>query len=235
MLWQANEKLLVRLAVFDTVKSPIVVNQVIQPLQIAGFNQFFDDANGTKSTQYGIGFDYQINSKWYTGIELYKRNLVLPFVYHIHTDYEQRHEDLYRFYVNWTINNNWIANSSFRHESFNGDNIISPKAVNTSYLPTSLRYFHSSGFFAEVRGTYVNQQVEHPVNPKEEEFATDFYLVDASIGYRLPKQYGILSLEANNLLDNRFKFRDRTFQINENRVSDITPVQTLFARFTFNF
>lgn len=236
LLWQANDKLLLRLAFFDTVKSPIVVNQVIQPLQVAGFNQFFDDTNGTKATQYGIGLDYQINPSWYTGIELFKRELSIPRIeVNQQIQFQPVNEDLYRFYINWTINNNWIANSGFRHESYFGDGFNSIKAVNTSYLPTSLRFFHPSGFFAEVRGTYVNQQVIQPPNPQDGEFATDFYLVDASIGYRLPKQYGMLSLEANNLLDNRFKFRDRTFQINEKRVSDITPEQTLFARFTFNF
>ncbi|MDD2722423.1 MAG: FecR domain-containing protein [Methylovulum sp.] len=236
LLWQATNSMTLRLAFFDTVKSPIAVNQVIQPLQVAGFNQFFDDPNGTKATQYGIGMDYRINPNWYAGIEFFKRELAWPYTnFDQQRHFEQRDEDLYRFYINWTINDNWIANSGFRHESFNSGGENSPKAVDTSYLPTSLRFFHPSGFFAEVRGTYVNQQVDRPVNFQEEEFATDFYLVDASIGYRLPKQYGILSLEANNLLDNRFKFRDRTFQINEKRVSDITPVQTLFARFTFNF
>ena len=33
-------------------------------------------------------------------------------------------------------------------------------------------------------------------------------IVDASIRYRLPQRYGILSLEAKNLFDKEFQFQD---------------------------
>ena len=35
-----------------------------------------------------------------------------------------------------------------------------------------------------------------------------FWLVDASIGYRLPKRYGLISVEAKNLFDKNFRFQD---------------------------
>jgi hypothetical protein len=33
-------------------------------------------------------------------------------------------------------------------------------------------------------------------------------VVDASIGYRLPKRYGIITVEARNLFDENFRFQD---------------------------
>ncbi|MDD5271658.1 MAG: tetratricopeptide repeat protein [Methylovulum sp.] len=234
LLWQFNKELLFRLAVFDTLKSPIIVNQQLQPMQIAGFNQFFDDANGVKATQYAIGMDYHPAQNWYTGIELYTRDITFPYIQANTFLSEPRTENLYRFYINWIIHENWIMNSGFRYEDFHATGVASPKAVATAYLPTSVRFFHAIGLFAELRGTYVNQRV-NTLQLGEQSFSTDFYLVDAAVGYRLPKQYGIFSLEANNLLDNRFKFRDRAFQTNEIRTSDITPEQTFMARFTFNF
>ncbi len=236
LLWQATEQFALRLAVFETLKSPMIVNQMLQPLQMAGFNQFFDDPNGTKALQYGLGADYRFNSNWYTGVEAYKRELDTPYVDEGGINkFEQRTEDLYRFYVNWAVHENWVVSSGVRYENFNGDGTLTPKTVKTAYLPTSLRFFHPTGLFAELRGTYVNQQVDRPALPTEQSFASDFYIVDVALGYRFPKQYGLISLEANNLLDNRFRYRDRKFQMNEQRASDITPEQTLFARFTFNF
>lgn len=234
LLWQINKQLLFRAAAFNVVKSPIVVDQLLQPMQIAGFNQFFDDVNGAKAGQYGFGVDYHPAQHWYTGVEVYSRQLKSPYISGDAYVIEQRAEDLYRFYVNWLIHKNWTINSGFRYEDFYSQGNVTPKAVNTAYLPTSLRFFHATGFFAELRGTYVNQQVNQ-ANLGQDSFVSGFFLVDAAIGYRLPKQYGLLSLEAKNLLDNHFRYRDRNFQMNELRASDIIPVQTLSARFTFNF
>jgi len=234
LLWQFNKELLFRLAVFDTLKSPIIVNQQLQPMQIAGFNQFFDDSNGTRATQYAIGMDYHPAQNWYAGIELYTRKLDVPIINRSSFLSDPRTENLYRFYVNWILHEHWLMNSGFRYEDFHSTGVSTPQTVATAYLPTSLRFFHEVGVFAELRGTYINQRVDTQ-QFGDQSFSTDFYLVDAAIGYRLPKQYGIFSLEADNLLDNRFKFRDRAFQTNEIRTSDITPAQTFMARFTFNF
>ena len=35
-----------------------------------------------------------------------------------------------------------------------------------------------------------------------------FWVVDTSIGYRLPKRYGLISVEARNLFDKDFRFQD---------------------------
>lgn len=236
LLWSLNDYLTLRLAVFKTLKSPIVVDQIIQPMQIAGFNQFFDDFNGTKATQYGIGLDSRLAKNVYMGLEAYQRDLDIPVNdFFGKVNFEKNVEDLYRLYFNWIPFSNWIVNSEFRFENFQSlSGGALPKLVETAYLPLSLRYFHPEGFFAELKGTYVNQNVD-PMLYGNESFCTDFYLVDAAIGYRLPKQYGMLTLEAKNLLDNNFKFRDRNFQTNEKRASDIIPEQTLLARFTFNF
>jgi hypothetical protein len=35
-----------------------------------------------------------------------------------------------------------------------------------------------------------------------------FWTVDASLGYRLPQQHGVIALEARNALNNHFRFQD---------------------------
>ena len=52
----------VRAAVFRTLKRELISNQTIEPTQVAGFNQFFDDVNGTDAWRYGVGIDQKIGS-----------------------------------------------------------------------------------------------------------------------------------------------------------------------------
>ena len=76
--WNITDYLRVRLAAFRTIKPALVANQTIQPTQVAGFNQFFDDENGTKSWRYGFGVDAKIAANLYAGAEFSRRDLDDP-------------------------------------------------------------------------------------------------------------------------------------------------------------
>jgi hypothetical protein len=129
-LWQANNFLTLRGAVFKSVKSAIVDNQILQPTQIAGFNQFFDDLNGTVAWQYGVGLDTNLQKDIYTGIEVYKRDLKIPKDINF---YENTEEELYRLYIDWTALTNLAINSEFRFRI-----ILLPSGRSTSRFLTSL-------------------------------------------------------------------------------------------------
>jgi len=60
-----------------------------------------------------------------------------------------------------------------------------------------------------VKATYFDQEGEFEdsmweVVPGEDQF----WVVDASIGYRLPNRWGLVTLEARNLFDEDFRFQD---------------------------
>ena len=55
--WNITENVRLRVAALQTVKPALIASQTIQPTQVAGFNQFFDDINGTRSWLYGAGLD----------------------------------------------------------------------------------------------------------------------------------------------------------------------------------
>ena len=57
-----------------------------------------------------------------------------------------------------------------------------------------------------------------------------FWVVNASIGYRLPKRWSLITLEARNLLDEKFNFQD-TDPANPR----IYPERLVFARLTLAF
>lgn len=230
--WTINKYLSLRLAGFQSVKTGIAVNQILQPVQIAGFNQFFDDINGTRATQYAVGLDTHFQDNLYFGVETYKRDLEEP----VGGKFQKREEELYRFYLNWLPHENWAVTSEYRFENYRGGiNFVVPNSVETAYVPLNLRFFNALGFFANLGGTYIHQRVKGSLRSEDTSFKSSFLLLDAAIGYKFPKQYGLVSFEAKNLLDKNFKFRDRNFQMNEERSTDIIPERILLARISFNF
>lgn len=211
-----------RAAVFRTVSRGLVTDQTIEPTQVAGFNQFFDDAEGTRAWRYGIGIDQKFLSQLYGGVEVSERDLD---VFGLLPDYEtgstsliQRRweERLGRAYLYWTPHP-WIALSSEyqyegfkRPEDFAGDNIT---RLNTHRVLLGVGFFHPSGLFVQFKPAYISQNGKfvQALSPFETEIVSkesQFWVFDASIGYRLPKRLGILTITAKNLFGKTFNFQD---------------------------
>ena len=79
-------------------------------------------------------------------------------------------------------------------------------------MPLAVRYFHRSGLFAGLGVTYVDQEVRRSPFALFADGSDNFVVVDASAGYRLPNRLGVISLEASNLLDEKFQFQDDNFR-----------------------
>ncbi len=89
------------------------------------------------------------------------------------------------------------------------------------------------------KGTYVHEDVD-PVSVTFDEFGNSilsssptsesFWIFDALVGYRLPKRYGIVSLEARNIFNNGIRFLDTD---PGNPV--FNPCRIVVGRITLNF
>jgi outer membrane receptor protein involved in Fe transport len=88
--------------------------------------------------------------------------------------------------------------------------------MKTERLPLEIRHFSRSGVTVGARASYVKQQGEFqsaipqtPFDPPPLAYGEDrFFVLDAFVGYRLPNRHGLLSLNADNLLDESFQFQD---------------------------
>ena len=87
-------------------------------------------------------------------------------------------------------------------------NIDIPAEVDTVSVPVALRYFSPLGIFGQIGVAFVHQDVARRAASTTPEGSDDFVVLDAAVGYRLPRRKGILSLEATSLLDSRFDFQD---------------------------
>ena len=83
------------------------------------------------------------------------------------------------------------------------------------------------------------KSLQHWVNQEiEDSGSTDtdrFWVTDLSIGYRLPKRLGTISLCAKNLFNEKFSYQDYNFNTDEALTPMYIPEQTLFVRVALAF
>lgn len=241
--WSVTPAVRLRAAAFETTKRQLTLDQTLEPTEIAGFNQFFDDPNGTKAKRYGLGLDATITDDLFAGIEFSSRNLEVP-VEPVVLDggrateasftWASRDEDWHRAYVNWAPNRALAFAAEVQYEDAETQQDISPQQVRTLILPIALTYHHPGGGFARLVTSYVQQEVR--VARDTEEKDQDFVNVDLEFGYRLPKRRGIVSLAFRNLFDRHFGYEDLNFLRSEHRSdSRFIPDRTMFVGFTLAF
>ncbi len=245
--WDVTNDLRLRAAAFKVLIPLLANNRTIEPTQVAGFNQFFDDTQATKFWRYGAGFDWRLRQNLYWGGEVTWRYLDEPVLDTVNgervANLEDRKEQFHNVYLYWTPLPRWSVKAAFsydRYESETGivtefDNL--PEKVRTISVPIAVNYFNPSGLFAGIGGTFVDQEV------KRSEFATQgqgdnsFFLVDFAVGYRFPKRLGIASLGIKNLFDKDFKYQDDSYREfrDEPSTGPYFPERTILGRITLNF
>jgi Flp pilus assembly protein TadD len=270
--WNITPSTTLRAAVFRTLKRGLLTDQTMEPTQIAGFNQLFDDPAGTRSWRYGIGLDQKFTDRMFGGFEVSRRHLdfpapsflgafrvtsFVPFEMEIPLlvyRYAQPQETLYRAYFNWALTDELAFSASYQLEVFERtlNSVVTEypfpipadvktfdfpgPSTRTHYAPVSLNYFHPSGFFGRLGATYVNQTVE---SSGIKDRMDDFILVDTGIGFRLPKRYGILRFDVQNVLNQRFSYlgpgRDSGNRTPHEEKPLFYPMRTFWAQFTLSF
>ena len=226
--WNPLPDTTIRLAGFRMLKRTLITNQTLEPTQVAGFNQFFDDFNGTTGWRYGGAIDQKLTRDLFVGVEYSARELDVPFIGPTDVEHENTDEQLGRAYLFWTPHP-WLAlRSEYVIERFKSPAHHSqPAQVDTQRVPLGVSFFHPSGFSAFARVTYVNQAVKLEDLAGSRSGRSEFWVVDPQISYRLPYRYGLVSVGATNLFDRDFKFFER--DLNN---PTIEPTRFVYAKFT---
>jgi predicted porin len=208
--WDMSSTLRFRLAAFRTLKRSLISNQTIEPTQVAGFNQFFDDFTATDAKRYGVGLDYNSRHKLYGGIELTKRDLTIPKFSNNRVIHENEDEYLHRAYVYATLTKTTALSLDYNYEKFRRkeSRLNEPEKLTTHRLPLTLNYHNPNGVFASITPSYLKQDIKHQVSTVLVNENDDAWLIDAQAGYRLPKRLGVISLNGYNLFDANFKYED---------------------------
>jgi len=238
--WNPIKDTTLRGAFFRGLKRTLITNQTLEPTQVAGFNQFYsDDVSATDAWNYGIAFDQKFSVDFYGGAEFVYRDLKVPFMSFTEAgDFEDTEADWdekrSRDYLLWTPHE-WVSLSAECFwERFNRDEFTNGvKDLENITLPIGINFFHHSGLYAGIKSTYVKQKGSFESPMQDGEFVEgrdNFCLIDASIGYRLPKRYGFISVGVKNLFDKEFQY----FEIDPEN-PHIQSGRSIFASLTLAF
>lgn len=213
--WNPVPDTTLRAAAFRVLKRTLITDQTLEPTQVAGFNQFYDDLNATDSWRYGIAVDQKFTQSLYGGAEYSLRDLEVPFI-SMETfekkkvDWEER---LGRFYLYWTPHD-WVGLSAeYMHEKFKRaeEFTLGTKNIDTHSVGLGSNFYHPSGLSAMLKASYYDQDIDFERQDAPRGFFESgrdrFWLFDAEVNYRLPRRHGFIAVGAKNIFDKSFKFR----------------------------
>ena len=233
--WQLNEDSTFRLAYFENINKILTTKQTIEPTQVAGFNQFFDEANGAIAENYALAVESRLSDKIDIGVLSTYRDMDIPqFSGASFLSYTQRKEKLYQIYMNWLLSNNLALNLQLkREEIFNS--APGPDYLLTHSAPLTLSWQHSAGFSSKVTFVYVNQEVDLGSSSSFAQTQEDFSIVNLGLKYHFPKRAGSLGIMVHNLFGTNFLYQDTNFINTEPEQALYVPEQVAFIKVQLNF
>ncbi len=218
------------------MKRPLAGNQSIEPTEVAGFNQFFDDANGATFTRYGIAVDQRLGATLAAGLELSTRSLSTPETLGSTTIFNPWRERLHRAYISWLPTP--TLSLGLEHYIDRQSRQVPPGTTNNSFIqsldshlmPVTATWHDPSGFFLRLRATQVRQDVRFASATAGTTGGADvFWLADAQFGYRLAPGRAAISVQLFNLFDREFRFQN-TDLVGDPRPPLFAPGRSLMVR-----
>jgi tetratricopeptide (TPR) repeat protein len=224
LVWALDDRTTLRAAALRAVHRELIGKGTIEPVQVAGFVQFFDDVIGTRSDRYALGLDRRLLDGLDVGGEASWRRLERPYLdlFKGATSSDAR-QQLHRLYAYWTPAPRWALRAEYRSQKgrYGNEFPLTVESGNwgivdlrTHSLPLGVRYSHPAGWLADVAVTGYRQSGDFVVTSSgEQRHASDnFWLTDARFAYRLPRRLGLVSFGVRNLFDTRVRFQDTDAQ-----------------------
>jgi hypothetical protein len=236
--WNPIPSTTLRAAVFRVLRKSMISDQTIEPTQVAGFNQFFDDYQGDEVWRYGAAVDHKFLQNLFGGLELSRRDIDTPYIASTSEVKEAKWEEKFgRVYLYWTPFNWLAASAEFQWERYDRDLEVTSEEyihiLETHKLPLGVNIFSPNGITTKLKATYVDQEGEFDVNfgSLPTEYGSDqFWVVDVSVSYRIPKRFGMLSIEAKNLFDEQFQFQSM-----DKLSPEIVPERLILVKIALSF
>lgn len=218
--WSPYKTTTLRLAWIQGMTRNMISEQTIEPTQLAGFNQLYDDQPGTEVELFGAGFDQELSTSLFVGGSFMHRDLQVPYTDISYLTGETEFEEtewenqIGKVYLYWLPLESLSLALEYYYEKydrgsefFGTDNYME---LTNHRGKMKIAWFHPSGARAELSTSYVEQEgdfVDYWTLTSNEQ-RDSFWLTDASVGYLLPKGYGLVSFDVKNLFDTEFKFQE---------------------------
>ena len=202
-----------RAATLETLARQFAVLETIEPTQVAGFNQFYDDFAATRSRRTAVAFDQSLSEMLFVGAEWSRRDLTVPLDQSGERyEWDERSAGLHAY---WAPTDDVAVSAEYAEEEFERPDDLPGKelivTVKSRYAPLSIAVHSRSMFFLRATATYVRQSGDFffiAAGPDPVAAEDTFWIADLSLGYRLPNRRGSLSIEARNVLDEQYLFQE---------------------------
>ena len=240
--WIPNGALTVRAAAFKTLSYNFSTSKQnaqprLEPMQIAGFDQFLFTSNGDTATVYGLALDGRLSHAMFAGLELVQRDVDARIIdgatFPVSMSRKPGTEKSARSYFYWTPRPTVSFSARYEVGNFTADE-LSPyyfTDMKLRRLPLEARYFGRSGLTAGLRVSHYHQEGAFaPFRGVSEPGQDTFWTTDTTLGYRLPKRRGVLSLNVENLFDKDFRYQDI-----DPENPGVVPERFAYFRFTLSF
>ncbi|HEC29495.1 MAG TPA: tetratricopeptide repeat protein [Gammaproteobacteria bacterium] len=208
--WDAGSGLSIRGSLFRYLKRDLISNQTIEPTQIAGFNQFFDDGLSTLSTVAGLAVDKKYSGKLFTGAQVFSRNMDVPYSASNQTFFAKWKEWIFDSYINWVPGNTYSVNAGLRYEQLKRPASLNSGVlkVNSYYLPLAVNYFYNKNIRVNLGGNFIRQRGEFydSVIPLATTGSDSFFVADTEVRFRFSKSKGFFGIGVKNIFDRKFNF-----------------------------
>jgi Tfp pilus assembly protein PilF len=231
LTWAATSGTTLRAAWFKTLKRTLITDQTLEPTQVAGFNQFYDDLSASKTKVYGAAIDQKLGDQAFGGAEYTRRELTMPHVLLPEGTLTEQNGDEWqaRVYL-FAAPHPWFSlGAQYQYEKLERDAelLFSYTHVKTHRVPLSVRFFHPSGIGAVLGVTYLKQDGDfRPAGASD--FVPgnrSFWVADAAVRYRLPRRYGFIVAGVSNFTD-----ETSTYEATDSTNLSIRPGRMFYAR-----
>jgi len=230
VIWRLSDVMTLRAAGFRSLKRRINSDQGLEPTQIAGFNQLFDDSNGAVSEGGGLALDLTFSARAFAGIQLTRRNVKAPFDLGGGVIFEDEREDVASAYAYWLLDERLSVTLEARYQDFEHGAAFDDMVLKE--IPISVKYASPTGIWAGLTLTGVTESGSF-VGPGGvlAPGSDSFWVTDALVAYRVPQRRGTVSIEGMNIFGEKFRYQEPS----QGAVARYVPEAQYLLRFTLSF
>ncbi len=220
------DNLTLRAAYFESLrKSSLEDNITVEPTLIGGINQRYTDLSGSFARNFGVGADYKIPRSTYFGVEGIQRKVrrsismgEMDFTFDgdtlpssadvlLYSEDLFQNQDFIKAYISQVITDRWVATANYEWAKVQSTDPDFLEDMRLNKLALQTKYFESHGFFPYVTGTWRHQNRDGiGYAGVGADGRSDFWIVDAGIGYRLPHRHGSIAVQLSNIFDRDFTY-----------------------------
>lgn len=230
-----------RVALLQGVKGPKFQEQSLEPTQFAGFNQLFDDVDGTRWRRRAVGLDHRFAGGSSVGAEWSRRTLEVPAVGCLsEACLAGWSETLHRTYLALPLGARAAFSAAWQFESLrlkdDPASLVSlPFVTRTELLPLKLWLKPAARWTTQIEALRVRQAAAMIDGLGGTTAAWErFWLGNVRLSYVQPGRRLSVTLAINNLFDRRFAFQNTDLNGNP-RVPLFYPERTVLVQANVRF